>query len=302
MIVGAQKAGTTSISRLLDQHPDIKGHDRLEFGYFVSDEEYKWGYDKALQFYFGENDFKSVDVLLAKNAGIHSKIHSMERLHQHNPDVKIIFSIRHPVLRAYSSFQMEQRAGNILNRQFEEFVRELAKEDHGQQPGAGYYRILLYKSMYIYNLYELEKRFPRENIKVLFLEDFKQNPLQELNKLCEFLGVSGYKELPKKVAHNTAGVPKNQGFVKALRAGSSSNSPIRWLLTNTIGRDNAHRLKNWLISQNTSDQKPEPISESAYKFLEEYYEPCNALLSEHLGFDVTLKWERPKHLLKTPKA
>ena len=52
VIVGAQKAGTSSLLRYLDQHPSIAAHRRAEFSYFVDEADYAAGYDESWQRYF----------------------------------------------------------------------------------------------------------------------------------------------------------------------------------------------------------------------------------------------------------
>lgn len=48
LIIGAQKAGTTSLKNYLAQHDMIKTHEVIEFPYFKDIEEYRKGYSKSL--------------------------------------------------------------------------------------------------------------------------------------------------------------------------------------------------------------------------------------------------------------
>lgn len=43
-IIGAQKAGTTSLKNYLGEHPQINTHTTKEFSYFYDDEEYNAGF------------------------------------------------------------------------------------------------------------------------------------------------------------------------------------------------------------------------------------------------------------------
>jgi len=49
MIIGAQKAGTTSLKNYLGEHPEICTHERIEFMFFVNEQEYKQGYKKIFK-------------------------------------------------------------------------------------------------------------------------------------------------------------------------------------------------------------------------------------------------------------
>ncbi len=52
MIIGVQKAGTSSLLRYLAQHPDIRTHSQPEMTFFLQDREYSRGYEWAYAKYF----------------------------------------------------------------------------------------------------------------------------------------------------------------------------------------------------------------------------------------------------------
>ena len=54
MVVGAQKAATSSLLRLLGAHPDVTGHaDLPEVNYFVDDELHRRGWAHSATLHYG---------------------------------------------------------------------------------------------------------------------------------------------------------------------------------------------------------------------------------------------------------
>ena len=45
MIIGAQKAGTTSLKNYLGEHPELQTHPQKEFGYVWDDKEFNQGFE-----------------------------------------------------------------------------------------------------------------------------------------------------------------------------------------------------------------------------------------------------------------
>ena len=97
VIVGAQKAGTTSLHQYLKSHPDISGHSVTEFTYFTDNNVHKDGFESAFKKYFDKQEYKRI---VAKNVTINQQENSLIKLKEHNPKVKIIFMLREPVSRA----------------------------------------------------------------------------------------------------------------------------------------------------------------------------------------------------------
>ncbi|MEO8116283.1 MAG: hypothetical protein ABI653_01465, partial [Bacteroidota bacterium] len=95
MIVGAQKAGTTSLNNYLAQHPNIFTHFTLEFNMFRSPEDF----EKGFQFYLDNTIDKEIKTnrdkikLVAKRVGIMHDKKMISLLKSHNPNVKIVNTV-----------------------------------------------------------------------------------------------------------------------------------------------------------------------------------------------------------------
>ena len=117
IIIGTQKAGTTWLSRRLNEHPEIFLPPN-ELHYFDLDQNYKKGLDwYRKQFNDKPKDAKSVGEktpdYLWTNRPHQNKINIAERIHQLDPDLKLIIILRNPVKRAISAYNHFLRNGWI---------------------------------------------------------------------------------------------------------------------------------------------------------------------------------------------
>jgi hypothetical protein len=121
-IVGAMKAGTTSLAGYLDQHPDITFCVPKELNFFgakaegrspepPSPEEYRRLFDAHRTRYSGE---ATVQYLYSRAAP--------EEIRAHNPNARILAILRNPIDRAYSHFN--HNAKSIEKRTFERAVED----------------------------------------------------------------------------------------------------------------------------------------------------------------------------------
>ena len=105
-IVGAAKAGTTSLYRYLRQHEDIYLPPNKDFFVFNDDPTYGVPVSKIGVYYRkygGEPLVGGSNVMIMRFAG------AVRNLHHYNPDARLIVMLRNPVDRAYSNYWMMRR-------------------------------------------------------------------------------------------------------------------------------------------------------------------------------------------------
>ena len=101
LVIGTQKAGTTSLYEYIRQHPDIYFSDVKEVTYFVEDALYSKGEDYYHSFFTKIENEKIIAS---------SYVHMLPckkcpgRVKEYNPDMKFIVMLREPVSRAYSAY------------------------------------------------------------------------------------------------------------------------------------------------------------------------------------------------------
>lgn len=126
VIIGAAKAGTTSLYKKLSMHPDIFMCTPKEPEFFARDDVYARGYDWYRALFSTAKDGQICGEASTLYSLIQCFPETPRRMHEFAPSTKIIFVLRNPVDRAYSYYvQLLKNYQNstkdyAVNRTFEE--------------------------------------------------------------------------------------------------------------------------------------------------------------------------------------
>ncbi len=173
IVIGAAKCGTTSICDLLGRHPQVFMSNPKEPHFFGRDDT-----DKTFTWY--QAFFSKVQDEIAVGEGSTSYTHpdiilpAASGIAQHIPDCRLIYMVRNPLKRLESDWKMRKHEG-WSEGSINESVR---KQDS-----------LITHGMYWHNLSVYRKLFSDEQIMIIFLEDFAQNPEHELKRCFQHIGV-----------------------------------------------------------------------------------------------------------------
>jgi hypothetical protein len=205
LIIGAAKAGTTSLYHYLRQHPDIYMPSVKEPGYFSDPQSPREAYESL---------FSAVTTEHAIGEASPQYLNSPtapDRIASELPGVRLIVSLRNPADRAYSSYLGRLQGG-----------RERRGVEEAMRPGTYYFE----SSLYFTSLSPYFERFPRERIKVLLFDDIAADARAVLRDLYDFLEVDRSFDADVSARHGVAATP-------------------RWLILNEIvtkGADRVHDL------------------------------------------------------------
>lgn len=207
-IIGAPKAGTTSLYHYLKSHPQVF-LSSLKESYFFCSDKYKQPEllgefeslfeDVAEEQAIGE---ACANYIFSENAG--------RNISHAVPHAKLILILRDPAQRAYSEYLMNYRSGSLQvesrNADIEEaFLSHLKKE----------------RSSYFYfdSIRRLLEFFGEEQIKIVLFEDLKDSPRKVVQECCDFLGVDSTLEfeISNKI-YNKGGMPKNETLFLVLES------------------------------------------------------------------------------------
>lgn len=185
-IIGAQKAGTTSLHRYLRQHNEVFMPAEKELFFFEKDELFKNGYDWYHKTYFNLSKKGSIKFGEATPTYIYSE-RALKRIAAYNPEIKIIFIIRDPIDRSYSHFKMRNEMGSS-NINLTNYIRGVMK--HGLLEGdtEGFINNSLY-SIHLKKVFEL---FSKSQIYLVDFDKFTNNPIEEYQKILKFLGLKEF--------------------------------------------------------------------------------------------------------------
>ena len=273
MIAGAQKAGTSSLLGYLAQHPEILAHETAELDFFVNDEAFE---NLCMAKYFSRAP-EAGEVVLAKSATVMHTPVALSRLHEHNPDCKIIIVLRNPVDRAYSSFRWARSNGLEDLLAFEDAVWKGIERfsDARRRRNCDYLATGLYAKW----LGEIYRRFPRDQISILLLEDLRKSPKNVCRELHEFIGVDPDFKTDVTRVWNPASEPRSRLVQRVVRSRTSAKSAAAALLPR-----NARKALGRKIEEiNTRRVSARPIASETRAKLVEYYSLPNRELEELIG-------------------
>ena len=194
LIVGSGKCGTTTLARLLAEHPDCCFGRTKEVRYFSHDENFARGTAWYLDFFSHYRGERAVGEA-TPNYAVRPVNQSAARIHAFDPAMKIVFTVRHPYAKMVSEWKMDYFADRFRAREgFERYLRHRADVHQ-----------VLYHCCFDYQMEAYRDLFPEAQILILFLEDWARSPETEARKLCDFLGIA-HQQLPPVAgrAENTA--------------------------------------------------------------------------------------------------
>lgn len=215
VIIGAQKAGTTSLYSYLLRHPQVIAAFRKEVHFF------DLKYARGPLWY--RSHFPSVSELRerARATGAPAVCgeaspyylfhpHSAERIARTVPDVKLIVLLRDPVARAYSHYRHSVRKGEetlpfeaALEREQQlidsETRRMIDDEGYRSLP----HQLFSYRSRGVYadQLETYWRFFPRNRLLIVRSEDLFADPVGLFPQILDFLGLGPF-ELNSTRAYN----------------------------------------------------------------------------------------------------
>jgi hypothetical protein len=200
LILGAQKAGTSTLYDLLGRHPQVIPATVKEVHFF------------DLHFGRGVGWYRSHFPLLWRGgpAAITGEASPYYLFHPHCarriaallPEVKLIVLLRDPVARAYSHFQHKRRdGGETLS--FEEAIAREPERLHGEHERlladetyhshAHQHFSYLARGQYLEQLQAYHQFFRREQMLVLSSEEFFARPCEVYARVLRFLGLGAWQ-------------------------------------------------------------------------------------------------------------
>lgn len=199
IIIGAQKAGTTSLFQYLAQHPKLIRGKKKEVHFFDG------GKDPASDVYHQGLPFYRAHFPLSSQLEDYQKVfeatpiylfHPMapQRLYETLPQAKLIVLLRNPTDRAISHYFHSRRRGREplpiadAMRAEDERLKQTFEQERYDDPS---FRFYSYKNR---GLYERQLRrylryFSRRQLLILDSKELFAHPRQALSKVFEFVGV-----------------------------------------------------------------------------------------------------------------
>lgn len=205
VIIGAQRAGTTSLYSHLTKHPDIIPAQCKEIHYFdVNPHRPQWWY-RAHFPKRSQLNSESGERRITGEATPRYLYHpgADERLHALLPDARLIVLLRNPTERALSHYFFLYGKEAPLSALREAVEREAEAFGEGaerSERGESYLR----RGVYADQLERWWRLFPREQFLVIQSERFLSAPRETLARVQAFLGLREMLEDDYRRLHATA--------------------------------------------------------------------------------------------------
>lgn len=204
-IIGAAKAGTTSLYKALSQHPELFFSSPKEPEFFARDDLYNDGLEGYRQLFEKASPHQKVGEASTLYSLTPHFPRTAERIRTHVPDAKFIYVMRQPVERAYSYYvQILKNYRNAtgdreIHRSFEDCIlpdrharacnRDKVFADFDAHlPDVP--ELMLSGSEYVLQIQSYLEHFNRDQILFLKFEDYRTRPESVLQQITNFIGVS----------------------------------------------------------------------------------------------------------------
>jgi hypothetical protein len=285
MIVGAQKAGTTSLLRYFGEHPECISHPQKEFSYFTDVREFNEGWETAFKKYYAHAIIGGKKKLIAKNASLCTNAEGLKRLREHNPACKLFIILRNPVERTYSSYLMEKNFGSV-NFEFTDLPDLIGKHQHDKSWD---YKFFIDFSLYAHHIKTMYTFFPKEQVHILLYDELQQNPAELCKHAFQKTGVNDAFVPQVKIRHNVTQKTRSSVYARVMAKFLHNENPLKKAIKKFLPGHKVYKYGELLREINKTDKKHEGIPEETKKFLVDFYRPYNAELEELIGKDLS-KW------------
>jgi len=231
-IVGAAKAGTTSLYSYLDKHPNVFMSPIKEPHYFSKDirckyfgDIYKSNVCFDIKNYLSNEKLEKRHIAFIEersdylqlfkesynekcigeisNGYLYSKIAAKE-IYDFNPNAKIIIVLRDPVERAFSHWLMDLRGDDVCRKSFLDAINE---DQNNKEKGWGKSHLYIELGMYYEQIKRYLDVFPQEQILILLFDDLKNDQENFFSKLFTFLEIE-HIPIDTNKKQNVASIPK----------------------------------------------------------------------------------------------
>ena len=275
-IVGAPKAGTTSLHYYLQQHPEVCMSAIKEPNFFTAANVSNLYYD--VDPILNEDDYHLIFSDLKKKVVGEASVSYLyypliaDKIFEYNPKAKIIILLRNPVQRAFSHYLMDKRLG-LCNVSMLEIIENPQK--HPQ-----FYQQFVELGLYFSQVKRYIDVFGKEHVKLLMYDDLKLNVTSLLSSVFQFLSLDNVQV--DTTVRNKFKAPSNS-IISALYRFKFLRSSVNFLVPSRLLRS----LKNLLFKESS---KPK-IDKEVFRKLALLYNNDIDQLSKLLNKDLS-QWKK----------
>ncbi len=257
LIIGAARSGTSALATYLDQHPQLcftRPKETHFFAFAHTDVRFAGPGDDFLINQCSVTQPQAFDSLAGKckdaricGEGSVSTLYyhdvSIPNIQSYAPGAKLIALLRHPVERAFSSFQyMRSRGLEPLT----DFQQALDLEDH--RIGRGWHHIWHYMRMgfYYQSIKHFMESFPADQVRVYFYDDFSSDASAVARDILDYLQLDREFCPRTDLRVNRSGEVRNRLMATIIK-GVLANAGLRAAFRGCIPFSVRERMRNVVL-------------------------------------------------------
>ena len=293
IIGGTEKAGTTSVFMYLGDHPQVCGSSSKETDFFRQESSGDAEIDRQNYAKYFTHCHASTPVVMEASPGYLGEAATViPRIASLLTDVKLLFILRDPIERLYSSYNFHVGKLNISEDiQFKDYVEKCLAYDSKQATPVDlgldeWYLKVLRFGCYSDFLVPYFNAFPRNQIKVMFFEQLCDDVPGFMCELSEFLEIDA--RFWENYEFRKANVTFSGGNKLFHRVAIYINSKAETFLRRRP------KIKRFIVDcykkLNQAREGYDPMPDFVRNELNNYYHPSNIALSNLLGKELPQSW------------
>jgi len=287
LILGAAKAGTSSLHYYLNQHPNVFMSDVKEPRFFALEKEtlsfnnpdQQINHDSVTNLADYQSLFSSVTTESAIGEASPLYLYSSKAVRQiqhYVPEAKLIIVLRNPVERAFSCYT------HLLREGYETlpFDEALAQED--TRIANNWAHLWHYKrgGLYYEQVKQYVDAFDSAQLKIYLYEDLRADSVGLVQNMFAYLDVD-CSFVPDMTKRNVSGIPKHMMLQKFFKRKNVVRSAIKSIVPAKARSQVAQKVKEWNLGD-----KPE-LSSDSRQALVNYFKVDNMKLQALIGRDLS---------------
>lgn len=264
IILGAARAGSTTLAAYLASHKNINFSKEKEVHFFAFNDLFAKG-DKYINSLFQKNE----KIRITADTYLLIDDNAPEKVLKYNPSMKFILILREPVSRAFSGYNYSVRNGYINeNVSFIDACKNEKEFENSDDIVQKNNKCNILRSKYHQNLKKWQKYFDKDAFLLLKTSDLKENPQKLIQQIEKFLQIESSDIFIDEKEKNKAFSVKSK-FLQQLLV--NRNNPIRKTLKKIMPSFvNKILIKSGIVvriaNMNKQTAKYSKITEEEYEF------------------------------------
>lgn len=174
MIIGAMKCGTSTLAKILANHPQVSFSKRKEPHFFSKNPNWKENLEDYHKLFEKEDGVIYGEGSTTYTNAFQFNLLIWEDIYKYNPEMKFIYIVRNPLDRLVSHYVHMYERG---------YTKYSLSETYKKFPS------LIYRGRYFTQIRPYIEKFGKEQVLILDFERLLRHKKQALNNVSEFLKI-----------------------------------------------------------------------------------------------------------------